>query len=318
MARCVVIVAFVIAAFPAFAQEGPPVIKKLGTVECDMVETTPIVFNGKLYRFEYVRNFYYTPNTTGKPYFRFRDIAAGEYTPAFAEGYHLGSAFVDGDTVYAFGVEEWGAPRMAVFWSKDMKEWQSRTILDLPGWEIFNNGVCKGPDGYVMAFEIGAPPEETGNGFTTRFARSKDLLNWELTPPECVWTKERYSACPAIAYVDGFYYMIYLESHPGFYAPHIVRSRDLIQWEESPYNPIMKHGDEDRAPVGELLSAEDKERIKTAANLNNSDVDICEFEGKTVIYYSWGNQQGVEHLAEAVYDGPADDFLKGWFPEKQE
>jgi hypothetical protein len=30
--------------------------------------------------------------------------------------------------------------------------------------------------------------------------------------------------------------------------------------------------------------------------------------------YSWGNQQGVEHLAEAVYDGSLKQFLHGWFP----
>ena len=33
----------------------PPRIRKLGTLQCDIVETTPIVFNGELYRFEYVR-----------------------------------------------------------------------------------------------------------------------------------------------------------------------------------------------------------------------------------------------------------------------
>ena len=32
-----------------------PRIEKLGTIDCDMVETTPIVFGGRLYRFEYVR-----------------------------------------------------------------------------------------------------------------------------------------------------------------------------------------------------------------------------------------------------------------------
>ena len=30
---------------------------------------------------------------------------------------------------------------------------------------------------------------------------------------------------------------------------------------------------------------------------------------------TWGNQTGVEHLAEAVYEGSLVDFLRGWFPE---
>jgi hypothetical protein len=39
-----------------------------------------------------------------------------------------------------------------------------------------------------------------------------------------------------------------------------------------------------------------------------------EFRGKTVLYYSWGNQQGTEFLAEAVYDGTLADFLRSFFP----
>jgi hypothetical protein len=33
----------------------PPVIHETGTIDCDMVEATPVVFHGKLYRFAYVR-----------------------------------------------------------------------------------------------------------------------------------------------------------------------------------------------------------------------------------------------------------------------
>lgn len=295
-----------------------PVVKKLGTIDCDMVETTPVVFLGRLYRFEYVRAQYYKPNTTGDSYFRFVDIETGDFTPGFAKGYHLGSPFVDGDTVYVYGVEDWGSSRMAVFWSKDMKDWDSKTALDLPGWEIFNNSVCKGEKGYVMAFEVGGPPEEAGVRFTSRFAVSPDLFQWELTPSDHVHTRERYSACPAIQYLAGYYYNIYLESLGGSYAPYIVRSKDLVQWEESPFNPIMRHSDEDRVIANAELTPEQRERVATAKNLNNSDVDFCEFQGKTVIYYSWGNQQGVEHLAEAVYEGDEASFLEGFFPETAE
>ena len=43
-------------------------------------------------------------------------------------------------------------------------------------------------------------------------------------------------------------------------------------------------------------------------------MDVCEFKGKTIIMYSWGNQQGTEFLGEAVYDGSLSSFLKGFFP----
>src|SRR5262245_29896317 len=82
------------------------VIRKLGTLDLDMVEATPVVFKGRFLRFEYVRKDYHA-NTTGDSYFRFIDVEAGEATPAFAHGYHLGCAYAEGDSMWAFGVDQW-------------------------------------------------------------------------------------------------------------------------------------------------------------------------------------------------------------------
>lgn len=238
----------------AMVEKGKPLIRKLGTLDCDMVETTPVVFRGQLYRFEYVRP-NYRHNHTGDSYFRFVHVGSGEVTPAFAAGYHLGSAYVEGDTVYVYGVDIWGGTRIQVFWSRDMGTWFTQPALCLPGWGIFNTSVCKGEDGYVMAFEINAPSEETGVPFTIRFAKSNDLLNWRLTQPECVYAKDRYTACPAIRFSGGYYYMIYLEQKPGpTYEPHIVRSRDLVHWESSPFNPVIRFSPEDKIIANPNLS----------------------------------------------------------------
>jgi len=292
-----------------------PMIKKLGTIDCDMVETTPVVFHNKLYRFEYVRN-NYEPNKTGDSYFRFIDVETGNATPAFAKGYHLGSAYVEGDTAYVYGVNIWDGERIQVFWSKDLENWSDKPALVLKDWGIFNTSVCKGKDGkYFMAFEIGRPPEETGAPFTNRFAESDDLLNWKLMPPEYVYSKDRYTACPALRYLDdGYYYMIYLEAKAGpSYVPYIVRSKDLVNWELSPLNPVLQFSDDDKVIANPKLNSDQRKRIAEAVNINNSDVDLCEFDRKVIIYYSWGNQQGIEHLAEAVYDGSLESFLKGFF-----
>src|ERR1041385_2538208 len=85
-----------------------PVIKKLGTIDLDMVETTPIVFQGKLWRFEWVRQGtgqQYWGNERQTNYFRFRDPASDEVTPPFADGHEFGSAFVEGGTVYVTGTQ---------------------------------------------------------------------------------------------------------------------------------------------------------------------------------------------------------------------
>jgi hypothetical protein len=311
--------AILIIADLSMAQAGlseKPIIKKLGTIDCDMVETTPVVFHDKLYRFEYVRN-NYQPNKTSDSYFRFVDVKTGKAMPSFAKGYHLGSAHIEDDTAYVYGVNIWDGDRIQVFWSKDLENWSDKPALVLKDWGIFNTSVCKGMDGkFIMAFEIGRPPEETGVAFTNRFAESDDLINWKLTPSECVYSKERYTACPAIRFFVPYYYMIYLEARPGpTYEPHIVRSKNLIDWQSSQFNPMMQFSDEDKIIKNTSLSPELQKRIKNAENLNNSDVDLCEFNGKVIIYYSWGNQQGIEHLAEAIYDGTLEDFLNAYFPK---
>jgi hypothetical protein len=291
-----------------------PSIRKLGTLDLLMVETTPVVFRDRLYCFQYVRKDYHA-NKTGDSYCRFIDIETGKATTGFAKGYDLGCAFADGDAMWVFGVDSWDGENIAVFRSNDLEQWEQHSALKLPGWGLFNTSVCKGGDRYVMAIEVGRPPEVVGVPFTMRFAESKNLLDWKLLPAECVYTKERYSACPALRFLDGWFYMLYLEARPGpSYETHIVRSKDLMHWDLSRFNPVLKASPADKRIANPKLTAEQRAKIAGAVNLNNSDMDLCEFRGKTIITYSWGNQQGTEFLAEAVYDGSLASLLKGFFP----
>jgi hypothetical protein len=80
--------------------------------------------------------------------------------------------------------------------------------------------------------------------------------------------------------------------------------------------PLPRASDEDRQIANSQLTQVERQRIGSARNINNSDLDFCEFQGQLIINYSWGNQQGVEHLAEAVYEGTEERFLRGWFPSE--
>jgi hypothetical protein len=212
-------------------------------------------------------------------------------------------------------VDKWGGSKVSVFRSKDMEKWEGRLALHLPGWELFNTSVCKADGRYVMAAEVGGPKEVVGVPFTIFFAESKDLLTWKLLPQGCVYSKEKYTACPSLRYLDRHFYMLYLEARPGpAYESHIVGSRDLKRWESSRLNPVLAFSDEDKRIANPKLTAEQRKAVSQAKDINNSDLDLCEFEGKTIIYYSWGNQQGREFLAEAVYDGTLASFLRGFFP----
>jgi alpha-L-fucosidase len=294
---------------------------KKGTLEIGIVETTPVLWKDRLYRFEWIRNTqwgqpFLKPNEIG--YYRFTDMETGESTPDFALNHSFGCAHIEGGKAYVHGVYgPGGGNRLDAFWSDDLVHWESKVIFDLPeGWSLFNTSVCKGPDGYIMTIEIGGPADICGIPFTIVFAKSQNLTDWEMLPPETYsYTKDRYSACPVIRYADGFYYIIYLESLPCHrWVPYIIRTQYFLEFELGLRNPVMFFDDNDKkVQRPDKFTQEELEYINSAIDCNNSDIDLCEFNGKTVILYSWGNQYGKEFLAEAEYDGSIEEFLKSFF-----
>jgi alpha-L-fucosidase len=181
---------------------------------------------------------------------------------------------------------------------------------------IYNNSVCKGADGYYIALEIHGREEWVGQGYTCIFAKSAYLMNWELLDPiSHSYDRSRYTACPVLRYTDGFYYIICLESLPmKRYVPYIARTKDFEIFEMGHYNPVMWFDDDDKLVQHPGQFAEEQlDYIANSVNSNVSDLDVCDYNGKTVILYSWGNQLGKEFLAEAEYDGSMAEFLKSFF-----
>ncbi|MFC2126577.1 hypothetical protein ACFLU5_17440, partial [Bacteroidota bacterium] len=104
---------------PPTDTNGRPLIIKSGTIDVDLVETTPVVFQNRIYRFEYVRAGYWD-NKTDDSYFRFVDHETGISSKPFAKGFHLGSAFVHNGTIYVTAVDIWDGEQIHVFSSKNM------------------------------------------------------------------------------------------------------------------------------------------------------------------------------------------------------
>lgn len=292
--------------------EGRPLIIKSGTIDVDLVETTPIVFNDRVHRFEYVRKGYWN-NDTGDAYFRFVDHETGKPSKPFAKGFHLGSALVHNGKILVTAVDIWDGEQVHIFSSNDLETWDSWMAFELPGYGIFNTSLTWAKDKYVLMFEIGKPEEKSGERFTANFATSTDLKNWEVLSADHNYAKDRYTAPHCLRYLDRYYYNFYLEAHNG-YEMRVVRSKDLINWDPSPLNPVLRFSDDDKKIANKNLSEELQQRISKAENRNNSDIDFCEFNGKLIMNYSWGNQRGEEFLAEAIYAGTLKDFLLGWFP----
>lgn len=306
-----------------------PLIRKLGTITCNnIVETTPIVFRNELYRFEVVRRKSFTTASqvchwselADSPCLRFIHVRTNTATPLFAEDHTFGFPFVVEDRMHVVTCagREWGSDTLHFFRSDDLEHWEQYAQFQLPGWRIFNINVVKKDGGYTLLMEIDAPLEECGpQNYTFRFARSVDLINWQLLPWECAFQRDRYAGSPALYTLEGdpHYYVGYLEAYPGpCYANCLARSKDLIHWEYSPVNPVLMFDDREDKKIGSsFLTPADRERIQNALDINNSDMELCEYLGRTIIYYSWGDQMGNEFLAEAAFEGSIREFLTGFF-----
>jgi len=305
-----------------------PVIRKLGTINCNnIVETTPLVYKGELYRFEVVRRKSFTSENARAdwseiddlPCLRFVHVKTNTSTPCFAEGHSFGFAYTENDIMYVVTGSRatWGSDGLVFYRSTDLVTWEQYSKIDLPGWNIYNMNITKMEGVYTLLIEISEPVEECDVPFTFRFLQSADLKNWTLTPSDCVFQKDRYAGSPSIYAFEGdpYYYVGYLEAYPNqCYANCIARSKNLKDWEYSPINPVLMYDEAEDKKIGSpFLTPADRSRIDAALDINNSDMELCEYLGRTIIYYSWGDQRGTEFLAEACYEGGMHELLKAFF-----
>lgn len=314
---------------------GPqPKIKKLGAIKMGM-EQTPVMFKGHPVIVESM-----APDAVcDKQYIRSRNLETGEISAPFGIEYYFASAFVDGDTLYAFATsrhddkpltmyeteneESWHDPRggheVRMFKTKDLITWEEKDIISCPDRRLWNTSVCKGDGKYVMAIEVsheeGFDIPEIGVWFTSFFAVSSDMENWTMMPDKYSYTASRYNACPCLRYSNGYFYMICLEALPCTrYAPYIYRTKNFEDWEVGFHNPMMMWSDEDRIPKeGAVFTPAELDILENALNINCSDIDLFEYEGKTHIYYANGDQMTYSALCEAESDLPLDEFLEAFF-----
>jgi hypothetical protein len=283
---------------PAVASTRP-VLTKLPLAIAKAMENTPVIWNGRplhiLNRRDDTKNG--TDDYVKSMYLYAVDMDTGEEVARFGEGHSFANALVNGPELHVFASEgtnrDW-FQSLYHFTSRDLKTWTREPAIAQDGDEhLFNASVCRDEKGFVMAYESNKPVQ-----FCFKFARSADLSKWEKIPG-LIFTgvNREYSACPALRYFSPYYYVIYLHNfipgHKG-YTPFLARSKDLADWELSPFNPILEAG------PGE--------------GINNSDVDLFEWEGKTYLTYATGDQATWGAVRIALYDGPMQEFFTSHFP----
>ncbi len=291
-------------------------IRKLGTIDCDLVETTPVVFQGRLYRSEWVRTSY-KRNELGDNYSRLVEVSTGKPTAPFARGFIFSSAFVWDDTVYVTATHTSGR-RVDVFASKDLQNWEQWTALDLEGFRHLQHVAL--PGGRSVRHDV-RDRQAGGTGGRRFTAQVRHVEGPAHVDAHAAGVRLRQGPLhgPALPSLPGRLLLRFLpREHPRRLrdASGAVQGPDPLglQPAESGAQGLAR-GQADRQSEAH---AEERERIAKADNINNSDIDFCEYKGRLVINYSWGNQQGKEFLAQAEYDGTVEQFLTGWFPPARE
>ena len=297
-------------------------LKKKGTLDLNMMEASPAVFRNRLYRLEYVHDFYHG-NLSGEPYFRCVEVETGVITPPFGHGFAFGSLFVMNDRAYMtcvrspVGTETWSSDTIYLLTSDDLIHWsEPAAILHDPRWCAFNTSICQADDRYLMVFELNKPEELVGVPFTMFFAESTDLVHWRVIDGAC-FGKEFYTGAPLLRYHGGFAYFFYLhrDDTREIWETWVVRSRDLKQWDFAPGNPVLTPDAADKVCASGVKFRPEvfKERIAEGCDINNSDIDMCEWRGKLYITYSWGNQYYKDNLAWAEFDGTEREFCESFW-----
>jgi len=285
--------AFAMVAPPAPVKPEPALTNR-ELVMRDMCEISPFLWNGRLCQMECHR-----PARGGSVedyYLLVRDVETGDEMARFAEGYGLACCLAQDGVFYAFASRfadsNWNDVTM--FTSQDFKTWEQKVVIEQENEHLFNSTVCKGPNGFVMAYESNDP---TYPAFTTKFAESPDLETWTKLP-DATFGTNRYTACPCIRYVGGYYYVLYTEHrNPAHvYEMYVTRSKDLLTWELSSANPVL-------APEG------------LDEGIDASDPDIIEYGGKTYLYYAVGDQLTWMNFKRTEYAGTEQQFFEHWYQQ---
>jgi hypothetical protein len=305
-----------------------------------VVECTPVIWEGRLLVSEvWQSHFESNDNIEGKEhYVRIRDEKTGEIVSKCMFGYAYASAFIFDRTFYVFGARKSinceGVPEgRGVYMSSsmDLDNWtEPQLVIDGECGELlWNQSVCYDGQRFVMAYET-----DSNVKFTIKFAISDDLLEWHKVD-RAVFGSEKYVACPAIRYCNGYFYMLYLEylRPKWWFETYVTRSKDLINWESSPHNPVIApnpkqstHASCIKHPCpnsewhkktwfaqGDNDFASREQCPSNGKECNASDPDLVEIGGKTRVYFSGGCQHWGGLLQYAEYDGPMPEFFESYF-----
>jgi alpha-L-fucosidase len=295
-----------------------PLVKK-GTVAPIMGETTPFVFKDRLYRLENWQKFMEIPRATcGERYMedvvRIWDVEKDQMVSVPLVGHSFAASFVWDNIVYVFAAahpanNQWRTvTEITLTTSDDLVNWTPPEVVlqAESGEHLFNVAVCRGTDGFIMLYET---DDQQWPKFTFKYCASDDLRHWTLIP-DAVYGREKYVGGPALYYEGDWYYTLYLQDLGGKWETRITRSHDLVHWEDAPVDRPFLTFDE-----GRIFQYWQHNELCTVQEINASDAELCEWQGKTIVYFNGGDQQSAGDLQLAVFEGSPQQLFETFFAE---
>ncbi len=284
---------------------------KKGKLNSPLVEVTPFVFKGRFYMLENWQKQWETGKRgrCQEDEVRIRDVQTDEIVSTPLLGHGLGMAFVWQDRVYLFAGnwgkhEKWHIKDISMTSSDDLREWSELVVVlkANPDESFFNVSVCRGDDRFVLLVESNDP---RWPAFTFKYLTGGDPRQWKPVPKALYGTK-KYVGGPALYHEGGYYYTLYLQSlGSGRYETRITRSKDLVHWQDAPDGrPFMTFNPENH--VHPLRSKEIRE-------CNASDAEVVYWKGKTLVYFTGGDQHYAGDLQWAQFDGTPRELFEHFF-----
>lgn len=290
-----------------------PIVKQ-GRFGSPLVETSPFVFNDRLYVLENNQRFWDVAGAKPGDHFhedevRIREVQSGKLVSVPLKNHGFGTVLVHDKKVYVFaGNYGEGKPwrkmsEITMTSSSDLKTWSKPvTVLKAHDKEFFfNTAVCRGKDKFILLYET---DDRTWPPFTFRYVESDDLVNWKEIPG-AVYGKDKYVGGPALYYEGGWYYTLYLQDLKKGYETRITRSKDLINWEDAPGNRPFLTFD----PTIRNIPLIDPGIHES----NASDVELCYYGGQTILYFTGSDQTTAGDLQWATYQGTPRQLFEHFF-----
>ena len=279
-------------------------------------EATPFVFHDRIYLLENFHRSAMFPQQP--PQYRFhedgcliRDLETDTILAYPWLNHYFSTVTVHENEIWLFGGDYgWNQPwweirELQVIRSRNLTSWSEPEVVLRAGEgeHLFNNAVVYNGHSFIMLYET---DDLRWPKFTFRFAESHDLIHWEKLPENAIYGQDKYVGGPALYFVDGFYYVLYLAAlGNGCWETRITRSRNLIDWEDAPPDRPFLTFDPSREtdPAGHPGVME----------CNASDAELIVWHDEVHIWRNGGDQLCCGDLQRARFTGTLKQLLEAYF-----